>query len=145
MGKLEVIDGKMTTWEGLWWHPEINAYTSAAISLSELRKFKGKVRIQIRKNMYYEKGGNRPNYNFPIRDANSDVFATPEIREDGIAALSKKVEELREVMEQGNRNADKPQLPSESIAQAEWLEKRAIELIEELTGTEWNFTAWTWG
>lgn len=73
MSKLEVIDGKQTTWEGLWWHPDCQYYSSAVISLAQLRKFKGNVRLYVKKNKFFENGKNgRPNYHFSLRDANSD-------------------------------------------------------------------------
>lgn len=80
MGKLEPFDAKMTKWMGLWWHSEINAFTSGVFSIAELRKFKGNVRLQIRKNKFFNGGENgRPNYCFTIRDAKSDVFQKTEI------------------------------------------------------------------
>ncbi len=83
MGKLVTIDGKTTNWEGLWWHPEYNGFSSAVISLSEIRKFKGNIRLYIRKNKYFNNGENgRPNYCFCIKDANSPVFHILEIEEE---------------------------------------------------------------
>lgn len=83
MRKLEPIDGKVSNWLGLWWHPECNAFYSSVISLSDIRKFKGKVRIMIRKNKYFNGGeNNRPNYCFCIRDAEAPVFDTIEVEED---------------------------------------------------------------
>lgn len=83
MAKLEPFDSKITNWVGLWWHPECNAFTSAVFDLSELRKFKGKVRLQMRKNKFYNGGeNNRPNYNFCLRDASADVFVPMEVRDD---------------------------------------------------------------
>lgn len=73
--KLKPIEGKSTSWAGLWWHPEYNAFSSEAINLSNLREFKGNVRLYVRKNKYYNGGeNNRPNYNFCLRDANGEVF-----------------------------------------------------------------------
>lgn len=81
--KLEVIDGKTSNWQGLWWHPEYNGFSSAVIDLSQLRKFKGKVRLYIRKNKFYKGGENgRPNYNFCIKDADSDIFKILEIEDE---------------------------------------------------------------
>lgn len=86
MGKLEPFDGKQTKWQGLWWHPEINAFTSSVLNLADLRKFKGMFRIQIRKNKFYNNGENgRPNYNFSIRDANSPIFFDMEVDDDEYA------------------------------------------------------------
>ena len=83
MGRMEPIDGKTTSWEGLWWHPENNGFSSAAISLADLRKFKGNVRLYVRKNMFYNKGENgRPNYYFCLKDANANVFQLLEVKED---------------------------------------------------------------
>ena len=80
MGKLEPFDKKQTNWEGLWYHPEYNGYSSACINLAELRKFKGNVRLYIRKNKFFNKGENgRPNYHFCLKDADADVFHTLEI------------------------------------------------------------------
>lgn len=83
MAKLQAIEGKTTNWMGLWWHPETNSFSSGAISLSELRKFKGQVRLYMRKNKYYNKGENgRPNYNFCLKDANAEVFHSFEVEDD---------------------------------------------------------------
>lgn len=86
MGRLEPIDGKCSTWEGLWWHPETNSFTSASLSLSDLRKYKGAVRLIVRKNKYYNGGENgRPNYKFCLRDVARDGKQWPvaDIDEEG--------------------------------------------------------------
>lgn len=54
------------------------------------------------------------------------------------------VEELAEVMRQGNSNADRMMLPSESMERMNRLFNEAYRIIEELTGEEWNFTCLTW-
>lgn len=73
-GKLQVIDGKETNWCGLWWNPDNNSFKSQSLNLSELHKFKGKVRLIVRKNKFFNNGeNNRPNYNFILRDANADT------------------------------------------------------------------------
>ena len=83
MGKLEPFERKQTKWEGLWWHPETNSFSSGTISLSDLKKFKGKVRIQIRKNKFFNGGENRrPNYLFTIRDSDSEAFKNLEVIHD---------------------------------------------------------------
>ena len=70
---LEVFDNKRTSFEGLWWHAESNCFTSAVISLAQLRKFKGNVRMVVKKNQFYNGGENgRPNYIFSLYDAKSD-------------------------------------------------------------------------
>ena len=83
MGKMELIEGKHTSWRGLWWHPEYNGFSSEAINLADLRKFKGIVRLYVRKNKFFNNGENgRPNYNFCFRDANAEVFRTLEVEDD---------------------------------------------------------------
>ncbi len=82
MGKLESFDNKATRWEGLWWHPEINAFTSGAINLADIKKFKGAVRLYVRKNKFFNGGeNNRPNYNFSLRDANSENSSLLEVED----------------------------------------------------------------
>ena len=74
MGNFEPFDNKQTKWQGLWWHPESCHFSSAAISLSDIRKFKGVVRLYVVKNKYFNGGENgRPNYQFCLRDAQSNV------------------------------------------------------------------------
>jgi len=88
MSKLEVIEGKQTSWEGLWWHPEYQGFSSGVISLAQLRKFKGNVRLYMRKNKYYENGkNNRPNYTWCLKDANSATFKELEVEDDVDARL----------------------------------------------------------
>ena len=83
MGKLEPIDGKQTKWQGLWWHPEYNGFSSDVLSLADIRKFKGNVRLYVRKNKFFEGGKNgRPNYNFCLKDANADIFQNWEVEDD---------------------------------------------------------------
>ena len=82
MGKLAPIDGKTTNWLGLWWNPEYNGFSSAVFSIGDLRKFKGNVRLYVRKNKYFNGGENgRPNYCFCIKDAKSDNPRTLEVDE----------------------------------------------------------------
>lgn len=83
MGKFEPIERHSTNWEGLWYHPEINGFVSTVIDLADLRKFKGKVRLYVRKNKFYNRGENgRPNYNFCIKDASSDTFRVMTVEKD---------------------------------------------------------------
>ena len=58
MSKLEVFDGKQTNWGGLWWQPQSLYFTSQTISLAQLRKFKGDVRLVVKKNKYFDNGKN---------------------------------------------------------------------------------------
>lgn len=83
MAKLEIFDCKCTKWQGLWWHPEYNGFSSATLSLASLRKFKGNVKLYVRKNKLFNNGENRrPNYCFTIRDSNSDVFNLLEVEDE---------------------------------------------------------------
>lgn len=75
MGNLNPIDGQRTDWQGLWYHPENGCFTSCTFSLADLRKFKGRVKIIVKKNKYYNKGMNgRPNYVFMICDSQNKKY-----------------------------------------------------------------------
>lgn len=88
MSKLEVFDGKQTSWGGLWWHPEYQYFSSESISLAQLKKFKGSVRVYVRKNKYFSNGKNgRPNYCFCLRDSKSDNTYELEIQDDEFERL----------------------------------------------------------
>ena len=88
--KLQAFDKKQTNWMGLWWHPEWNGFYSGVIDLSELRKFKGKVRMCVRKNKYYNGGeNNRPNYCFGLKEADADVFKLLEVIDDDMEYATK--------------------------------------------------------
>ena len=69
---LKTFNGKTTTTEGLWWHPDQGAYTSASINLKALKDFKGNVRLVVKKNRFYIEDSNRPKYVFCLRDANAE-------------------------------------------------------------------------
>lgn len=141
MGRLEPMNGKQTKWDGLWWHPEYNGFSSGVISLADIRKFKGNVRLYVRKNKFYNNGENgRPNYCFCLKDANSEIFHLMEVEESDGDSLADKVRELSEVMREGNRNADVMMLPSDSQASARSLMQKAIQLVESITGEKWDFS-----
>ena len=78
---LEVIDGKESNWFGIWWNPENCSFGSESINLSQFKKFKGNVRIFIKKNKYYSKDSNRPNYICKIRDSKLVPKRDTEIRD----------------------------------------------------------------
>ena len=144
MSKLETIDGKATNWCGLWWHPEYNGFSSAPLNLAQLKKFKGTVRLYVRKNKFFNNGENgRPNYTFCLKDANADIFTDIGFADD-LSKQSALITRLAEIMRDGNRNADMPDLPSASQARAQRLLEDAIEVIEELTGEVWEFSFLTW-
>lgn len=82
--KLESIEKKMTSWEGLWWHPECRSFYSKPFDLESLKKFKGNVRIFVKKNKYFNNGKNgRPNYLFSIQSLNADGILQSEAEETG--------------------------------------------------------------
>ena len=83
---METFDRKQTKWEGLWYQKNGQYFQSVEIDLSELKKFKGAVRLFVKKNKFYNNGENgRPNYVFCIRDAKSDYvkeFEVEDIEDD---------------------------------------------------------------
>lgn len=80
---MKTFSALQTKWEGLWWHPEYQGFSSAAINLAQLREFKGPVRLFVRKNKFYNNGENgRPNYHFCLKDADSPTFREVEILDD---------------------------------------------------------------
>ena len=79
----QTFDKKTTGWLGLWYHNDSHSWSSAVIDLSAFKSFKGTARIYMRKNKYYEKDTNRPNYVFVICDSNSQRFVQEvEIQDD---------------------------------------------------------------
>lgn len=139
MGKLEVIDGKATNWAGLWWQAESNYFASQAISLTQLRKFKGNVRLIVRKNKFFNNGENgRPNYVFLLKDAKGERPFALEVGEDK-ENIQSKIDKLTKILKQAHDGSEYRMLPSESQARADYLESEAIKLIEEITGEEWYF------
>ena len=142
--KLQAFDEQHTRWEGLWYHPEDHNYTSATLNLSTLKGFKGTCRLRMFKNR--KSGKNQPTYLFTISSTTEDkteevkpIEVGRELTRDDLIA------ELRDVMQQGELNGYVMALPSESYATAQRLYERAIQIIEELTGTEWNFNYMNFG
>lgn len=79
---MDIFDKKQTDWAGLWYHPENGGFSSETISLAKLKKFKGAVRLYVRKNKFYKKDSNRPNYTFCLKDADSETFKLLDVIED---------------------------------------------------------------
>ena len=99
MGKLKAIDSKISNWIGVWWHPDIAMFTSASINIAELRKYKGNVRVCLRKNKAYQSGTNRPNYVLCIRDSQSAEGECIELFDDSEEIERKYTrEEVRRVL-----------------------------------------------
>lgn len=83
MAKLEPFDNKRTKWSGLWYHPDKLCFTSATFSIAELRKFKGNIRLIVKKNRWYNNGENqRPNYVFIFTDSQSEKYLELEVVDD---------------------------------------------------------------
>ena len=51
-----------------------------------------------------------------------------------------KIEQLAEIMREGNTNADRGEWPSRSQERMLALQREALDIIEELTGETWLFT-----
>lgn len=145
MSTMEPFDKKQTRWEGLWWHPEDMCFSSAVMNLAQLKKFKGNVRMYVKKNKYYNRGQNgRPNYLFSLHDASSDAGVTLEV-EDAERTVDDIIQELTETLQMGQAGGYQVMLPSESMANAQVLMEKAIGLVEELTGEKWEFGYLTFG
>lgn len=71
---VQSYDKKTTGWIGIWYHPESNSYSSAALNLKVFKDFKGTVRFYLRKNRFYQKGTNRPNFVLAISDSKAERF-----------------------------------------------------------------------
>ena len=83
MGKLEPFDGKRTKWGGLWYHQHNRCFSSESFDLADIKKFKGRVRIVVRKNRFYDNGKNgRPNYVFMIVDSKNEKWKEFIIEDD---------------------------------------------------------------
>ena len=64
---------------------------------------------------------------------------------DRTTEIMRKVDELTDVLRQSKANAyGGARLPSETRATAAYLLERAMELVYEITGEEWEFSYQTW-
>ena len=131
---LKPVSGKVSEWEGLWYHADSHCYTSASFNLSEIKQFKGNIRFRVVKNRFFNGGENgRPNYAFRIESVDSEDAETIDFNDT-------QMERLREIMREGHSNAYQAMLPSQSASRAERLMSEAIEIIEEMTGEKWDFS-----
>lgn len=55
---------------GFWWKPKLGAFVSEAVDLKNLPA-DTPVRFYLRKNQYFDKNSNRPNYQMSIGTANA--------------------------------------------------------------------------
>ena len=131
-----------TEWKGLWNNRE-GVYSGEVIKKADIPNY---ARLIVRYNKFYDKDSNKPRfvYCFANGDAEKAITIKTEKKEyitllDAEEKMDK-IEELAEVMREGRINGDRMMLPSESQGRASSLMQRAIELIEELTGEEWEFS-----
>lgn len=101
MMKSEAFDNKKTETIGLWRQPGTATYMSMAISLAQIKKYKGKVRIFVRRNKFYKKDSNRPNYVLWLCDSDSENCEEFEVidadeNEDMIAVFTR--EDVRKII-----------------------------------------------
>ena len=82
MGKCESFDQKRTKWQGLWYHPESYSFSSTTLSLADIKKFKGNIRLIVKKNKFYEQGSSKPNYVFMIVDSDNVKFSPWEVEDE---------------------------------------------------------------
>lgn len=99
---METFEQKRTNWMGLWYDEKTRNYKSQAIKLSDLREFKGNVRIIAMKNRYFEKDSNKPNMVFMIADSNATA---PDIHVEDILKGYIKTETAIEIALQGIRDS----------------------------------------
>lgn len=129
-----------TNWQGLWAQEREGFYAGKVIKKTDIPEY---TRIVLRYNKFYEKDGNKPRFVYCFSD--SDGYKEKCIPMEYEDSVKSKIDELAEVMRQGNVNAECGGLPSETQSRADSLMKRAIELVEEITGEEWEFSYLTWG
>lgn len=82
MGKCEPFDQKRTKWQGLWYHPESHSFSSTTLSLADIKKFKGNIRLIVKKNKFYEQGSSKPNYVFMLVDSDNVKFSPWEVEDE---------------------------------------------------------------
>ena len=131
-----------TQWQGLWYQRE-GVYSGYVIKKADIPE---KARLILRYNKYYDKDSNKPRFVYCFANGGSADAITMQVEHEeyvSLKDLTSKIEELAEIMRDGNHNADNVFLPSESQASADYLMNKAIELVEEITGEEWNFSYWT--
>lgn len=82
MGRCEPFEQKRTKWQGLWYHPESYSFSSTTLSLADIKKFKGKVRLIVKKNKFFEKDSSKPNYVFMLVDSNNEKYSPWEVENE---------------------------------------------------------------
>lgn len=128
-----------TKWQGLWNNRE-GVYSGKVIKKSDIPAYS---RLIVRYNKFYEKDGSKPRFVYCFANGDSAKAITMECDHDEyrtLKELNSKIDELKDVMRQGKENGYMMALPSQSQAAAADLMQRAIEIIEEITGEEWDFS-----
>lgn len=124
-----------TKWKGLWAQDRQGFYAGSVFKKSDIPKY---TRVVLRYNKFYEKGGNRPRFVYCFAD--SEGYQDKCVKMEYEESIQSKVDELAEVLRKGKHNADIMRLPSESQIAAKELFEKAVSLVEEITGEEWNFS-----
>lgn len=128
-----------TKWLGLWAQERHGFYAGQVIKKSDIPAY---TRVVLRYNKFYKSDTKRPKFIFCFADSEGyEDKCIPIEYEEYKENESKQaiIDELADVMRQGHNGEEWIMLPSESAARADRLQKRAIELVEELTGEEWEF------
>lgn len=136
-------------WFGLWNNSEEHYMISQPIKLDEIKKFVNddSFRLIIKKNKFYEKGGNKPFYCFAIGDvyssANNKITSKDMQYNDIDNYYKSKIEELRDFIENENAASYRSALPSESYDRYCRAWETLHEMVEELTDTKIDFGYWS--
>ena len=129
---------------GFWKKEGKESYLSSPLGYTDGKP----VRMTIWQNFNRNEDTNQPYFFGLVNnhfDFDEDVYGDElDTSYKDLLRMQELVEELADVMRQGNSNADHMMLPSESRARMNGLFEEAYRIIEELTGEKWNFTCLTW-
>lgn len=129
---------------GFWKKEGKESYLSSPLGYTDGKP----VRMTIWQNFNRNEDTNQPYFFGLVNnhfDFDEDVYGDElDTSYKDLLRMQELVEELADVMRQGNSNADHMMLPSESRARMNELFEEAYRIIEELTGEKWNFTCLTW-
>lgn len=121
-----------TKWNGLWAQERPGFYAGQVIKKKDIPAY---TRIVLRYNKFYEKDGKRPRFVYCFADSKGYEERCIPVEYEG--STQEKIDELTSLLIEANYCP--MMLPSESQARAQSMMKRAIELVEEITGAEWRF------
>lgn len=132
-----------TEWLGLWRQRE-GLYSGYTLRKEDIPKY---ARLIVRTNKYYKRDSGRPKYVYCFANGDAAKAITVEIEAAEYRDIQEskeivdKIEELKEVLRESHENAyGRPKLPSEEAEIAQYLMKRAIAIIEDMTGEKWDFS-----